>query len=357
MPPPQHPQSRSHSYPSATTSHSTHTSAKFAPVPHSSFGGDHLIHEIGDRSLHDGNWLGGITIFVTTANALFGISVFTIPWGFQRSGIILGCGLTILVAWISFETSRIVLTAQSKLYASTGHVYSYPEISNEYLGSPFGALVKTSTVVSCFGGCIGSLIFSAGLLSQLLGITAQDALIYYCFLPLVLLSWIRSFKELTIFSVFGCVAIIASVVTLIIDGYSQRTYTSFPPLPLTHIIPSLSFIGPLTFLFTIHYIILSIGKEFMLHDQRSRVHRALPLVHGPAHEHNAPPGSSNQSLLFYVKVAYVFTVIVLCALGILGVILYRHSPAPRSRAGIVFPGCEDGICDNILLHITHGRTR
>lgn len=45
------------------------------------------------------------------------------------------------------------------LQTHTGEVKSYPEIAAFTLGPSFSTLVHTATAVSCLGGCVGTLIF------------------------------------------------------------------------------------------------------------------------------------------------------------------------------------------------------
>ena len=80
--------------------------------------------------------------------------------------------------------------------------------------------------------------------------------------PLILLSWIRSFRELTIFTAIGVVGLIISIFVILIDGLRETTGEIIENTPLfLPIGKTLSFIGPATFCYTIHYCVLAMGAE------------------------------------------------------------------------------------------------
>lgn len=80
--------------------------------------------------------------------------------------------------------------------------------------------------------------------------------------PLILLSWIRSFRELTIFTAIGVIGLIISIFVILIDGLRETTGEIIENTPLfLPIGKTLSFIGPATFCYTIHYCVLAMGAE------------------------------------------------------------------------------------------------
>ena len=297
-------------------------------------------------------------ILINSFSALLGISMFAVPWGFLMSGIIGGIMVIITIAYLSFETTRILLLAQSRIFLHTGEIPSYADIAAEYLGPPFGLIVKLSTVISCLGGCIGSLIFIASLLSQLLHVHFKQALLYLG-IPLVLLSWIRSFRELTFFTLFGSIAILFSIFILLIDGYLQYSSESMTVHELNGIslfLPrSIEFIGPVTFLFTIHYIVLSMGKEVL-----SQNHFNFPKFS----DENLESLAENHTRLFKsnklivpLAVSYATCSFILSFLGTLGYLWYRNVNYVTDHSGDVIPGCEEHICENIILNLSKGPLR
>lgn len=105
----------------------------------------------------------------------------------------------------------------------------------------------------------GFLIFLGELSGQLLGISHVTA-VTITVIPLILLSWIRSFEELTIFTIIGVCAIIGSICAISVDGYSFVDSSVLKETPL-FLPDALTFLGPATFCYTIHYCVLAIGAE------------------------------------------------------------------------------------------------
>lgn len=80
--------------------------------------------------------------------------------------------------------------------------------------------------------------------------------------PLILLSWVRSFRELTIFTAVGVIVLVISIFVILIDGLRETTGEIIENTPLfLPIGKTLSFIGPATFCYTIHYCVLAMGAE------------------------------------------------------------------------------------------------
>ena len=102
---------------------------------------------------------------------------------------------------------------------------------------------------------------SGELCGQVFGISSVTVTII-ALIPLILLSWIRSFQELTVFTIIGLLSLIASVVIMLIDGYQNTTISVIKKTPLfSPLNSSLDFLGTATFCYTIHYCVLAIGAE------------------------------------------------------------------------------------------------
>ncbi|RYY88922.1 hypothetical protein EON63_01555 [archaeon] len=197
-------------------------------------------------------------------------------------------------------------------------------------GPIWSQVIQIATILSCLGGCTGYLIFFGETVGQALSIPANHVILIST-LPLILLSWIRSFRELTVFALIGVGALVLTVLVLLYDGL-EHMYASPPPntyadplhtSPFTH--PSHSsipmftphticnFMGPATFLFTIHYIILSMGGEALQQRGWSTYHNPpLPLGHAP------PP------LVFSIGVSYFVSLVIIVLVGGGGFVMYRN---------------------------------
>jgi Transmembrane amino acid transporter protein len=83
--------------------------------------------------------------------------------------------------------------------------------------------------------------------------------------PLVLLSWIRSFKELFFFTATGVIALVTAILIILADGMKNTTEEVVERTPLFLSLNStLHFLGPATFCYTIHYCVLAIGAECLV---------------------------------------------------------------------------------------------
>ena len=210
-----------------------------------------------------------ISVVANSTNALLGVNIFAVPWGFSKSGMVGGTLISIGVAALSFGTALNMLEAQRFLYLRTGEVKGYPEIAAATLGSVFSTVVQVATAISCLGGCVSFLIFLGELCGQLFDIEPTTA-VTISIVPLVLLSWIRSFQELTVFTVAAVLAILAAIVMVVIDGQQtmKQTGMNLASTPAFTSLPSsLNYLGPATFTFTIHYCVLSMGAEGLASDK------------------------------------------------------------------------------------------
>lgn len=152
---------------------------------------------------------------------------------------------------------------------------------------------------------------------QLLSIPYETALCGLC-APLILISWIRSFRELSFFTTVGVSAIVLSVCAIIYGGFKQDDPYMFDldDLVIFNVGTAFQFVGVVTFTFTIHYCILSMGEEVLHHT------RHIP-IKGPL------TTMSTGGLSKPLAIAYVLSTLCICLLGVMGYVVYRHSPFIR----------------------------
>jgi hypothetical protein len=331
-----------------------------------------------------------LTVIANTMNALLGVSIFAMPWGFMQSGVLGGSILIMIIGLLSLETSRILLSAQRALYDRTGEVKSYPEIAEMALESRYySTIVQLATLISCIGGCVGYLIFLGETVGQLFAIPLAES-IYYVTIPLILLSWVRSFRNLAVFTFISVISIILAVFTIIYDG-SGKMMGSIDDVPLFLPMDStLQFLGPATFLFTIHYCVLSMGSENLhekvdpILERNNFVHRDMAeiielgevvvdidhgdvprqpkIASGSAEHSNHSTGSGYRSVVIPsltrpLIIAYASSAILIALLGAGGFIVYRHAEIVRNHHGDAEPGCRDHVCQNVILNLSPGWLR
>jgi amino acid permease len=331
-----------------------------------------------------------ISVVANSTNALLGVSIFAMPWGFAKSGLLGGSFITMFVASLSFETTRVLLESQRILYLRTGEVKSYPEIATATLGPVYSHVVHIATAISCLGGCVGFLIFLSDLSGELFGISHTTA-VTLAVIPLILLSWIRSFQELTIFTIIGVLAIIGAICAISVDGSTFITQSIFKETPL--FLPferSLTFVGPATFTYTIHYCVLAIGAESLLGSCKENIEKNAQateinldhlnekdpyLLHNERTENEGTvkdlvenittpvtdkleifdqEAMTIQDLSGPLAVAYLLTCLLVISHGTSGYIFYRTAEIVSDSYGKPQPGCEERVCQNIVLNLSDG---
>ena len=278
------------------------------------------------EKVENGNWLDNLSIIANTINALLGVSLFAMPWGFQQAGLLGGFLLLALVAGMSFETARLLLLAQRAYFNISGDVKSYPDLAACALGEVWRYVVFFATIISCLGGCTGYIIFFGETMGQLFSISPQTVILAAT-IPLILLSWIRSVRELTVFTVFGVISLIVAGITIVVDGF--RNSTNVDRIPLFAPQTTWNFIGPVTFLFTIHYFILAMGEESLeiatrpwskIDSDRSAI--AIPMIEI----------ASNTNVTRSIGIAYLVSLILITAIGGSAFAMYREVPLVRYAA-------------------------
>ncbi len=130
------------------------------------------------------------------------------------------------------------------------------------------------------------------------------------------MSWIRSFQELSFFTIIGVFAIVCSVAAILLDGLLQDSDVEWSEIVLFDPTSALQFVGVVTFTFTIHYCVLSMGEEVL----RDRHHIPIP---GPLKT------LSTGGLTYPLVLAYILSTACICLFGVAGYIAYMNSPYIR----------------------------
>jgi hypothetical protein len=188
--------------------------------------------------------------------------------------------------------------------------------------------VKIATTISCLGGCAGFMIFIGQISSQELNFSFEWTVLIIT-IPMIFLSWIRSFKELSIFTVFGVFAMTLSIGAIIFDGFPIQS----DRLRVNMFVPfaSLTFLGNATFLFTIHYCVLAMGAEDLKHHQ-TQTKSGPSLSQQESHPLIGPQESDDvlNKLSFPMKVAFLSATILFSCLGLVGPLIYSAAHHVRS---------------------------
>ena len=200
-------------------------------------------------------------------------NMFSFPWSFFQTGICYGILILVFSAVISSMTALTLIRSQRQLFYKTGNIANYSELCCYYLGGghTLSSSIQISTAISCFGGCIGFYIFMGQILAQLLSVSLGIANLLLL-IPLVPLSLSRSFKDLSIFTIISVGSFI--MVIAIIYQYAFSVWNTaendshrfhLPKNDNFYHTPDITvvieLIGNATFLYAIHYCLLSQGAE------------------------------------------------------------------------------------------------
>jgi amino acid permease len=300
-------------------------------------------HQRGLIEPQDGEVIDEVSIVANTINALLGVSLFSMPWGFQQAGLLGAIVILLIVGYLSYDTARMLLVAQKVYHHRTGEVQGYPEIAALSMGPKWTKVVQIATIISCLGGCTGYLIFFGESIGQALSMKPSTVLCIAT-VPLVLLSWTRSFRELTVFTVFGVIALVTAVLAILVDG-SHKMDSDLSDVSMLEDTTIVNFIGPATFLFTIHYTVLALGAENL------RFHTAIAIM-----DENIP-SETKSALVTPIAWSYGLSVVLIAILGAAGFVMYRNVDDVRNRDGEILAGCEDHVCQNVLLNLSPGLKR
>lgn len=242
-------------------------------------------------------------------------SMFSLPWSFHIAGVYGGSVVVLIIAVISYETIRALLSAQREMYLKTGDVVGYPELAARLLMSDnWSNAIQTATVISCIGGNIGYLIFIGGIASQLLDQPSLHTTIVAA-IALIFLSFIRSFSDLSIFTSIGVVANLSSFVAVF--GMGLTLDSSTYEVIYFRMYPTMTFVGSATFMFGIHYCIVSMGAEILTRYKEMHYHDeySTPV---PTRRVVSPLPTLEADL----AIAFIISTIGVIALGVSGSIFY-----------------------------------
>lgn len=256
-------------------------------------------------------------------------NMFSFPWSFFQTGIIYGVLILTASSAVSCATALSLHRSQQQLFMITGKVANYCDVAQHYLGGGvwLSSSIQIATAISCFGGCIGFYIFIGQILSQLLEITLRTANIML-FLPLVFLSLSRTFKELSIYAIFSVFSFILVIVVMYQHAF-LAWYSSVGTPPASTSSPYttpdgrvvIEFVGNATFLFAIHYCLLSQAaedlEENMLLTPQEEASRLAPVERKEDPAAELPRARSKTSDM-HITVSFVLSTVVSVLVGITG---------------------------------------
>jgi len=283
-------------------------------------------------------------------NTLLGVSLFAVPWGYERSGFIGGTAIIVCVCMACYETIRILLVSQGALFDRTGTTMTYPEMVAHTMPEPMPKVVKAATLISCIGGCIGYLIFCGDVCRIIFGWTELTSVLLSC-VPLIGLSWLKGFKELEVFSFVNFCTIIVALAYILIDGVLNVPPSAVEGVPLfAPFANTVQFVGPATFTFTVHYMLVSMGGEYT----RREASRPGSPLRSPLRANYAASQDSSHVLLKPLAKSFLIAGTVIVIFGASSFVLFDHGELQYDDKAhdVIRPGCEHVVCQNIVMNLS-----
>jgi amino acid permease len=291
-----------------------------------------------------GIWSKDMSVISNVVNAILGVSVFLVPWGFHMSGTVGGALIVCLLAFCSYQTCLAMITVQQKLLVRSGEVHDYMEVVTSCLGPAAGQIVAVATVISCMGASISYLIFLGRLLSSFFDVGFVSVLMMTT--PfLLMLAWIRSFHELSIFAGLGTLFVLSTILLICFDNQTERSLSKLIAEAPLFDSQATSFLGPATFLFTVHYCVMAISSEALREKSatKSRIHSVLHLESSfsvpstvsrvlsldsprppPVIHSDGKDSDHTGSICRPLQIAYAVSSAIVIFHGITGMAVYRH---------------------------------
>ena len=273
------------------------------------------------------NWfrkdIGNVTNIV---GIILTCNLLSFPWSFHKLGLCYGSIVLVASASVSCVTALSMCHLQQLVYKRTGIVANYCDTVQHFLGESMwlSSSIRVATAISCFGGCIGFYIFMGQILSQLLNETLRLAN-SLLFVPLFVISLSRNFRELSVFTAFSVVSFV--LVIIVMYRFAFLSWFNGSPVHHDHSHASLhsavELIGNSTFLFAIHYCLLSQEAENLEDAANCQIEKEAFL------------GSNKRKRIqwstssFHICLSFILSAIVSALFGLTGLLFAKGSPIIR----------------------------
>jgi len=206
-----------------------------------------------------------VQTFFNISKAIVGAGSFALPWCFKNMGLWAASVTILLIAVLSIYTILVLIKCKRYVAQETLSRYlTYVDISRYAFGVAGAVIVYALMEVASLGVCSAYLVFISSTLKSILphSWALTDTEIMLCILPpIILLTWLRSFKYLSFTSILGVLSLLAGLTATILYGF---LYQHIEPLSdyeafKWHTYP-LSF-GTVAFLFCVHFLVLPIEES------------------------------------------------------------------------------------------------
>jgi len=140
---------------------------------------------------------------------------------------------------------------------------TFPTLGTATFGQWVGIVIWFGVISTILGACGVYLDFIGHEVSGLVGASSftQTHVMLIVAIPLIALSWLRSFKLLVHTSLFGDVAVTAGIIAVLVYGFDINGLPNPGDLKAFKPDTFSEFFGPAVFLFAIHVVVLPISQS------------------------------------------------------------------------------------------------
>eukprot|EP01137_Pigoraptor_chileana_P004156 Opistho-2@45508 len=208
----------------------------------------------------------GLTDFGTAVNlfkCVIGAGCFVLPYAFMKGGLWFSVfALIALGALCAYTIGLLSRVEREVAFQTRREKLTYPELGYEVYNMAMAILIALGVILTIIGVCAFYVDFIADTMHTILNerLTVKE-IKGIVFVPIILLSWIRSHKYLAFTSILGDVAVTLGMATVIGYGFAHNDLIPVDDLPAIRGGSISVFFSKSIFLFAIHAVTVPIGQS------------------------------------------------------------------------------------------------
>ncbi|ELR24157.1 Transmembrane amino acid transporter protein [Acanthamoeba castellanii str. Neff] len=229
---------------------------------------------------------GALQASASIIKAVVGAGSFALPWAFLQAGLFGGMIGILVLAILSCYTIRMLIQCKRELVGKSDRYVTYVDIAREVYGRVVAWTLYAAIVITSIGACSAYLVFwyyssrpsachplftepvPCPFSGNMLESVSRGKLesMYWVFIlagPLILFTWIRSFRYLAFTSIIGDIALVLAMITMFVEGFKEESVENpfggeYPPIQY---LSYPKFFGAAAFLFCVHMLMVPIEQS------------------------------------------------------------------------------------------------
>lgn len=207
---------------------------------------------------------GALQASASIIKAVVGAGSFALPWAFLQAGLFGGMIGILVLAILSCYTIRMLIQCKRELVGKSDRYVTYVDIAREVYGRVVAWTLYAAIVITSIGACSAYLVFCGNMLESVSRGKLES--MYWVFIlagPLILFTWIRSFRYLAFTSIIGDIALVLAMITMFVEGFKEESVENpfggeYPPIQY---LSYPKFFGAAAFLFCVHMLMVPIEQS------------------------------------------------------------------------------------------------